>query len=187
MRTAPCVELSLRTAYGLHLESAVMNTRTQGGPVLRALAALILMNALALSASGCASSKHNSGFSSQSTRLLGAQRSNPPAASTASTSKPRDAAAGAAGAASDRTGPAESTATTNYKFDVFAAGGAASTTGTTSRQSPSMTATTTATPTRIAREFERSSRSLWPFLVGVAIAAAAGLIFLFLPALRRAR
>jgi len=65
--------------------------------------------------------------------------------------------------------------------------GAATTTGTTSSQSPLMTVTTTTTQPRIDTEVEQTSRNLWPFLIGFAIAAAAGLILLFRRSLLRAR
>jgi hypothetical protein len=42
-----------------------------------------------------------------------------------------------------------------------------------------MTVTTITTQPRVDTEVEQMSRSLWPFLIGFAIAAAAGLILLF--------
>jgi ABC-type nitrate/sulfonate/bicarbonate transport system permease component len=50
-----------------------------------------------------------------------------------------------------------------------------------------MTVTTITTQPRIDTEVEQISRSLWPFLIGFAIAAAAGLILLFQRSLLRAR
>jgi ABC-type nitrate/sulfonate/bicarbonate transport system permease component len=66
-------------------------------------------------------------------------------------------------------------------------GEAATTAGSTSSQSRSMTVATITNQPRIDTEVEQTSHSLWRFLIGFAIAAAAGLILLFRRSLLRAR
>jgi hypothetical protein len=50
-----------------------------------------------------------------------------------------------------------------------------------------MTVTTTTTQSRSDTEVEQTSRNLWAFLIGLAIAAAAGLTFVFRPSRVRSR
>ena len=152
-------------------------------PLRSALATLILTTGLALCDTACASTKRSSGLASQSIGLPSSQRRNPPKVST---SKPRDAVAGVGVPASERIETADTVATNKVTASASTAG-AAITAGTTSSQSPSMTVTTITTQPPIDTEVEQISRSLWPFLIGFAIAAAAGLILLFRRSLLRAR
>jgi hypothetical protein len=156
----------------------------QHRPFRGALVTLILTTGLAVCDTACASTKRKSGLASQSIGLPASQRHNP---SSVRTSKPRDAAAGVGGNVSERIETADTVATTKETASVSTAGEAATTLGSTSSQSPTMTVATTTTQPRSDTEVEPTSHNLWPFLIGFAIAAAAGLILLFRRSLLRAR
>jgi cobalamin biosynthesis Mg chelatase CobN len=161
----------------LHQYGVVPEMCIQTRPFRSALATLILTTGLALCDTACASTKRSSSPASQAVGPSVSQRRNPPSVGT---SKPRDAAAGVGVAASQRIETADTVATTKMPApaSVSTAGKAGSTTaGSTSSQSPSMTVTTT-TQRRIDAQVEQTARSLWPFLIGVAIAVAAGLALL---------
>jgi hypothetical protein len=81
-------------------------------------------------------------------------------------------------AASETTKATDAVPTTKTPSSVSTAGeGAPPTAASTASQSPTMTVTTT-TQRRLDTQVEQTSRRVWPFLVGVAIAVAAGLALL---------
>jgi hypothetical protein len=90
------------------------------------------------------------------------------------------------GVAASRIETADTVATTKVTASVSTAGEAATTAWSTSSQSPSITVVTATTQPRIDTKVEQTSHRLWPFFIGVAIAAA-GLILLSRRSLLRAR
>src|SRR5687768_11754169 len=171
-----------RTAWCLHPYRAGPEMCIQYRPLWSALATLIVTTGLALCDTACASTKRSPGLASRSIGLPSSQRRTPP---NVSTSKPRDAVAGVGVPASERIETADTVATNKVTASASTPG--AATTAGTSNQSPSMTVTTITTQPRTDTEADQTSRSLWPFLIGFAIAAAAGLILLFRRSLLRAR
>ena len=153
-------------------------------PLRSTLAMLILTTGLALCDGACASIKHSSSRASQSIGLAASQRRNPPRVSTA---KPQDTPAGAGIAASERVEIPDRLTTAVTASKPTAGDSATAAWSTTSIESPSTVVTSTTTYPRIGTEVEQTSRGLWPFLIGVAIAVGVGLILFFRPSVLKAR
>ena len=168
----------------------VVSTMCIQKPSIRVLATLILTAGLALCDTACASTKRSTGLASTTTGLPSSLRRNPPGTGT---SRSRGDATTRTGVAPSGSGSIQTTNTspaTNATGPLDSASTPRETLTTsvsTSGQSPSTTVVTTTTQTPIATEVEDTSRLLWPFLTGLAIAAAIGLIVLFRPTVLRSR
>ena len=156
-----------------------MATCIQSRPLRNVLTTLILTTGLALCDTACAASKRNSRVAFQSVGgAQSTQRRNP---QSVSPSKPKRAAAAEGAAVSNRVETADTEAATTTAPAPVSTAGHAAAAGKTLNQPPLMTVTTTTTQSRSDTEVEQTSSSLLAFLIGVAIAAVAGLIFVFRP------
>ena len=173
-----------RTACRLHNYAVVPEMCMKTRPSRSALAMLILTTGLALCDGACASIKRSSSRASQSIGLAASQRRNPP---NVSTPKPRDTPAGAGIAASERVETPDRLTTEVTPSKPTAGDSSTAAWSTTSSESPSTVVTSTTTYPRLGTEVEHTSRGLWPFLIGVAIAVGVGLILFFRPSVLKAR
>ena len=148
----------------------------QRRPFRNALTTLILTTAWVVCATACVSTKRSAGPLSQSVVFPAdrPQRESPRIV----TSKPRDAAARESASANAPTEKPSGVATSRAPSAVSTGGGGAPAVESTPSRSPSMIVTTT-TKRSIDTQADQTSRRVWPFLVGVVIAAAAGFFLLF--------
>lgn len=164
-------------AWTLHRYLCCTEMCIQKRPLWNALATLILTAGWALCDTACVSTNRSARPKSQSVGFPESLRRNPPSMST---SKPREAAARVSATASETSETANKAPTSQVPSPVSTGGESASTASTaasTPSESPSMIVTTS-TQRSIDTQIEQTSRRVWPFLLGVAIAAVAGLALL---------
>lgn len=152
---------------------SVLAMRSRKWPLRSTLATLVLTAGCALCETACASANRSAGAAWQSRGFPESPRQNSPPGGT---SKPEEVRVRASIAPSDTAKAAGDMPIRRVPPAVPTPGVRAPTTASMPRESPSMIVTTT--QRRSGTQSEQGSNRVWPFLVGVAIAAAAGLALL---------
>jgi MYXO-CTERM domain-containing protein len=162
-------------AWRLHQYRCSTAMCIQSRPLRSALASLILTAGCVLCDTACVSTKRSAAPTARSVGFPENPRRNPPPVST--TPEPREARAPLSAAASERVKTANDVPTHQVPSSVSTAG--QRTPGAVSTPSESSSMVVTTTHRSGGSQVEPGSESrVWPFILGVAIAALAGLALL---------
>lgn len=161
---------------------SVLAMRSRNRPLRSTLAISILTAGCALCDAACASTNRSAGPVWQSRGFPDSPRQNSPSGGT---SKPEDVRVRASVAPSKTPKAASERSAMGVPPPVPTPAESAPTLASLPRESPSMVVTTTQRSSRT--QSEQGSNRVWPFLIGVAIAALAGLALLIRRTRIRAR